>query len=389
MNAPQRRYVSTEGFAKLLKETPSGLDASGLAVLSPVSVEIKALGGRDSRLIEFIITSDRVDREQDTLAVDGWDFKDYEDNPVVLWAHDHYTPPIANSRSLSPSKGVIKSIAEFTPEDLNPFGYMIYRMYAERFMHAVSVGFQPIEFTYAADRKYGVNYLKQGLLEYSCVPVPANPDAIAIARSKGINTAPLRHWAEQVLDDSRSGPTALTDDARRRVEVLRAASSPSGRALILELGDMKMTGSEKAETPPATTVKKIERWECGMAGHVHEDEASATECADFSKSADALVTASKTLLALVKRGRELEKTAADELRAVVKELAPDPAPVAEDPPKEGETTEEEAEGLEIEEPEGEDGDEKGLTFEFTEEDLRAAVTSAVDEKLKQVTGRVD
>jgi hypothetical protein len=241
--AGERQYLGTTAFADLVKRAKAGadatLDVTKLAIISGMKSVAKALGGPDSRLIEFTITSDRVDRDQDILNPQGWETDDYKNNPVVLWAHDHSMPPIGNSRSLSQQSNTLTSICEFTPPELcDGFGYMIYQMYAAAFMHAVSVGFMPIEYTYSEDRKYGINYLKQSLLEYSAVPVPSNPDALALARGKGVNTLPLKRWAERVLDENNSGDATLAVDARRRLELLRSAASPSGRALILEISSL-------------------------------------------------------------------------------------------------------------------------------------------------------
>ena len=68
----QRHYMSSEQFSNLLKTLKGDatkVDTSQLAILCPMPSEVKAIGGKDSRLVEFIITSDRIDREQDTLAV--------------------------------------------------------------------------------------------------------------------------------------------------------------------------------------------------------------------------------------------------------------------------------------------------------------------------------
>lgn len=377
-----RRYMSTAGFsdlARTLKDSKS-LDRSKIAICSNMPVEVKAVGDGDTRLIEFIITTDTIDREQDVVSADGWDFEDFQNNPVVLWCHDHYAPVIGNSRSLTPGGNQVRSICEFTPQDLNPFGYMIYRLYAQKFMHAVSVGFYPIEYTMAADRKWGVNYIQQGLLEYSCVPVPANPDALAVARSKGIDTAPMRDWASRVLDEQ----PGLSEDARRRMEILRAVSAPSGRALILEVGALKMTGPE-TKTPPAVVspIKRIERWECGSDGHVHVTEAEAKSCSEFDLAVTDVTRSLQSLQGLVKGGRTIGTDAGTLLRSIVEALVPPvvATPKKEDAPKE-EPAKEESGVLETEEPEG-------LELNISEDQLRAVVTAAVSAELNKVTGRVD
>jgi hypothetical protein len=340
-------------------------------VVSALPTEVKAIGSDDSRLIEFIITTDQVDREQDTVASDGWDFKDFGNNPVVLWCHDHYAPVIGNSRSLTPGGNQVRSICEFTPQDLNPFGYMIYRLYAQKFMHAVSVGFMPIEYNMAADRKWGINYIKQGLLEYSCVPVPANPNALAVARSKGIDTTPMRDWASRVLDEQ----SGMSDDARSRMEILRTMSAPNGRALILELGDMKMAGTTTEKPPaPSSSIKRVERWECGTDGHSHESEQEAKSCAEFDVTVTDLTKSLQQLQALVKNGRTIRPEAGTLIRTLVDELLP--AAKKEEPAKK-----EEDPAIIVEEETGE--------LQIDEDKILAAVTEAVDAQISRVTGRVD
>ncbi len=70
-------------------------------------------------------------------------------------------------------------------------------------MKAVSVGFLPIEWSFNEERGgyMPMDFKRQELVEISAVPVPSNPDALSIARSKGIDTASIVAWAETVGDD--------------------------------------------------------------------------------------------------------------------------------------------------------------------------------------------
>lgn len=153
-------------------------------------------------ILKFAISTISVDRDGDTIDPNGWKLENYKKNPVVLWAHDYDEPPVAKSTSVFVENGALKSIAQFTPQDLNPFGWMCYRMYKEGYLSATSVGFMPMKYQ-DADRPgwMPMDFLEQELLEYSCVPVPANPEALVEARSvKGIDTTPLLQWAEKTLD---------------------------------------------------------------------------------------------------------------------------------------------------------------------------------------------
>lgn len=153
----------------------------------------------DSRVLTFALSTPAVDREQDSIAVEGWDVAAYMANPVMLWAHDYSQPPIARATRVWTEEGALRASAEFTPPEINAFGDSVYRMYRAGFLNAVSVGFQPVEWTFDEQRK-GVNFLKQNLLEFSAVPVPANPEALVQARGLGIDLTPLGQWAAQVLD---------------------------------------------------------------------------------------------------------------------------------------------------------------------------------------------
>lgn len=376
-----RKFLSTSQFFDLLRtvKTPEAIDNSKIAVLLSLPTEVKALGGKDSRLIQFKITSDRVDRDQDILNPDGWDFADFQANPVVLWAHDHEGMPVGRSKSLTRVANTWESICEFTPEDLNPFGYMCYRMYAEGFLNATSVGFMPQEYNIAADRKYGINYNKQSLLEYSCVPVPSNADALAVARSKGINTAPLTNWAAKVLDEARQ--KGLPDDARSRVEAMWAASSPSGRALMLEMEGTKMAVTETDKTAQApTAVKQAVRWECGTKGHLHESEQEAKSCSDFDTAVLDATKGLQQIQNLVKSGSTLRPEAGALIRSIVDELVPlTPAKTGE-----GERSTESEPALDVED----DEETTGLEG-VTEDQLRSALTDVVKAEIKQALGQVD
>jgi hypothetical protein len=49
-------------------------------------------------------------------------------------------------------------------------------------LRAVSVGFIPVEMEDREGSKYGTRFIKQDLVETSLVSVPANPNALAVAK---------------------------------------------------------------------------------------------------------------------------------------------------------------------------------------------------------------
>jgi hypothetical protein len=142
----------------------------------------------------------------------------------------------------------LKSVALFTPKELNPFGYMVGEMYAKGFLRAVSVGFVGLKWSYAKekDRSGGMDFHQQELLEYSCVPVPANPDALLEAKSVGIDTTPLRNWAEKILD--KEGIWIPKEKANKLYHMLKepkTISIPAKRGTPLSLLERKVQMNKK------------------------------------------------------------------------------------------------------------------------------------------------
>ncbi len=221
MGNETRRILSVKEFKELAL---AGKAAEGVLLRKQFALdEVKQVEGEE-RVLQFTISTGVVDRDQDTISPAGWKLDDYKKNPVVLWAHIYDEPPVARALVTWIEDDKLKSRSEFTSPDLYPFGFMIYRMYKEGFLNATSVGFMPEKWQFSDDRKWGVDFLEQALLEYSCVPVPANPEALIEARSKGIDTAPLVEWAMKTLD-GHYGEAGLWVP-RKQVEQIIAVLTP-------------------------------------------------------------------------------------------------------------------------------------------------------------------
>jgi HK97 family phage prohead protease len=205
-------YIDIEEYKQKAKK---GEDLAGLTLKKQFVVE-KIAGIEDTKdglKVPFIISTATIDRDNDTLSVSGWKLENYRKNPVVLWVHDGRHPPVARSLEEKTENEKLKSTALFTPQDLNPFGFMIGQMYAKSFLNAVSVGFDPVKYAWVEDkdRPWGIDYLEQELLEYSCCPVPANPEALVDAKAAGIDLNPMVDWVERVLDEGLLIPRARAE----------------------------------------------------------------------------------------------------------------------------------------------------------------------------------
>jgi HK97 family phage prohead protease len=157
------------------------------------------------RKMSFLITTASVDRDGDTIDPKGWDLSSYTKNPVVLWAHDYSQPPIGKAVNIQATQDGLKADVEFVPQGMSPFADMIHDMCKGGFLNATSVGFRGVDHEKAKDRDRGYDFKKQELLEFSIVPVPSNPEALA---QRGVKNTQLqkyakamRHWTKEVLGD--------------------------------------------------------------------------------------------------------------------------------------------------------------------------------------------
>ena len=141
----------------------------------------------DERTVTATISTDTVDREREVLLPKGAEFDHYLKNPVVLWAHDYKQPPIARALWVKKGRKQLTAKAAFAPTDK---GEEIYQLFKGGFLNAFSVGFQPIEAHQPTPDEIKKTpewanasriYDKWEMWEFSAVPVPANPEALAVA----------------------------------------------------------------------------------------------------------------------------------------------------------------------------------------------------------------
>jgi len=205
-------FGSVDQFRREAKESETPLVES--EIRASFDTEVKVKEGADRTLI-FTISTNSVDRMGDTIAVEGWDLDNYRKNPVVLWAHDSSGLPVAKCNKLWIEGKKLKAEAQFTPLGMAKFNDVVYDMYLQGFLSATSVGFMPTKYAFVDDpeRRWGIDFLEQELLEFSCVPVPANPEALIDAKSAGIDVELMRGWAEKLL-----ATDGLTVISRKKLE---------------------------------------------------------------------------------------------------------------------------------------------------------------------------
>lgn len=157
------------------------------------------LDGYEHRVRQYTITDETVDRYGDVVKAKGVNFENFRKNPVVQFAHDYSQLPIGISVKewFDKAANVVRSIAVFFDDRVDTSGRsdLIFRFIQSNGMRACSIGFNPTAWVDPDDKqrtelgmgKYGVLYTAWDLMEFSPVPVPANPNALTDAYRKSFD----------------------------------------------------------------------------------------------------------------------------------------------------------------------------------------------------------
>jgi HK97 family phage prohead protease len=201
----------------------------------------------DSRVVTFVFSDGTVDRMGDKINPYGWELGGFRKNPVCLWAHLSTEPPIGRVVRTFVSGDRLMGNIQFASAETYPFADTIYRLVQEKFINAVSVGFMPILWDWAdgADRRGGIDFEKQELLEISVVPIPANVNALIEARTKSWGRGSARMAVRQAPVPS---PLSFAGTAVMRLAQLHHAYPETDPRVQREC-QIRAASKIKPETP--------------------------------------------------------------------------------------------------------------------------------------------
>lgn len=154
---------------------------------------------------EYVLSDATVDRYGDIIDPAGWQLANFKHHPIALFNHtsDYIVGTWENVRVES---GKLLATLKLAEEGTSELVNYIRSLFRQGILKAVSVGFRPLAEEPLGDGSYGVRYTKSELVECSLVAVPANPNALQVARS--LNLSPR-------LQAVVSGKPALQDDRER------------------------------------------------------------------------------------------------------------------------------------------------------------------------------
>lgn len=191
-----------------------------------------------------IATDGSIDRDGERIDPKGWDFDNFNKNPVLMWAHDYRQEPIGKVTNIRKERGKIL----FTPKfavDVSERAKQIFDLYKGGYLNAFSVGFIPKEWKDNDDGngKRIRTFTETELLEISAVPVPSNARALVLARE-------AKNFDDDLLKDM--------EDAEDDIE--KSAVPFKDRGIVEDTGTAWSGPKEVSATDDVKTLKKMSTW---------------------------------------------------------------------------------------------------------------------------------
>jgi hypothetical protein len=397
------RKVTLEDFKAVAKEATA--PELGLAIPKSISVEATVVDSEE-RVREFIASDSSVDRDGDTIDVNGWVLEDFTKNGSFLWAHESRLPPIGDPFQTYIQNGQLRVRVRFPTKDVDHpmgagFGFSVMQMFDQRLLKGVSVGFLPMEWTINEERSgfMPMDFQKQELLEVSAVPVPSNRNALLVAREAGIDIQPIMNWAEHTRDsdtglwipkeavggmlDAIAGLKTTSVPAPSPETVPVVDPTPEGESPDLPVLVSGLPGEERevgdVDTPAVTDAPPSEQTDEFEAA-IEAAEKAAQEAEDKFTSAVERVAEMANFIG--KRGRVLSKVNEEKLRQASELLADVLAKVA----SMDEEDEDEEKHLDLDAFDFEIVNDDEV--DITAEELAKMVAEAVRHQTCKITGRL-
>ena len=146
----------------------------------------------EKRQATFVISTDEIDRTYE-IVEQSWQLENYKKNPIVLFGHDPSKPGyvVGCATEIHSDKDGDKNITigtvQFAEEGTSSDADTVWKLVKQGILRTVSVGFIPHTFKASKDEDGSeITVLADNeLLEFSIVPIPANPSAVALAMNDG------------------------------------------------------------------------------------------------------------------------------------------------------------------------------------------------------------
>jgi HK97 family phage major capsid protein/HK97 family phage prohead protease len=185
-------------------------------------IVFKAVAQEPGSGLRYVMSDDSVDRMGEVIEASGWDLSRFAGNPMLLFNHDK-NAPLGRWRDVRVEGNRLVGRAEFAKAGTSARIDEIRSLAEQGLLPAVSVGFIPLAarpMEKGGDASGPRRYVKAELLECSLVTIPANPNALQLAKSL--------HISQKTIDEVFGKPAGMDDRTVVRGTPLgKTAATPS------------------------------------------------------------------------------------------------------------------------------------------------------------------
>jgi HK97 family phage prohead protease/HK97 family phage major capsid protein len=246
--------------------------------------------------LEFVLSDETPDRMDDVILSDGWDLANFKKNPIALFNHKSDFP-IGKWKNLRVEDKQLRGKLELAPIGTSPRIDEIHKLIDADILKAVSVGFKPVETKPRKESAWGSFYTKSELVETSLVSVPANPNALAIAKSLKISPETLDLvFAKHGAKDTNIKRRGLNGEHANRSRIRRGTAMSGLAQRIQDLETAIVAKRDALE-------EHLTKMDDSNVSDADLDKTNTlnSEVAQLEKTRDALVNSEKLIAKTVDR----------------------------------------------------------------------------------------
>lgn len=231
---------------------------------------------------EFVMSSDVVDRMGD-IVEQNWNLKFFRRNPIALWGHDS-SMPIGVWERVRVEGNKLLGRLKLADKGTSDFIDFLRGLIEQRILKAVSVGFRPGSYKALDedDPLGGYRLSDNELLECSLCSVPANPEALSLAKSLRDATRSRLFAKPGVTDQSAISAAAQLGVSTSRDSGIPSAPSAANRVNDGNQRTTKMTLSEKITQKKEELVRSKDALTDLVSGEEPMDEATSLQVEELT-----------------------------------------------------------------------------------------------------------
>lgn len=264
------------------------------------TVENKGVVDKDNnKLIGVIGSTGSIDRHGESVNPMGWLLDNFKLNPVIQWAHNYDQLPVGKAERVYIEDNSLKFDIKFAD---TAFAKDVFKLFVDGMLNAFSVGFIPKRWGVPGQDTFDI--MEQELLELSVVPVPANPEALALVKSFA-----SKYQLEATIEEPKEDEKPEEKDETVVEEEPAEENAPSATDGQDESEQEDKGDESSVEVPATEVVEEAEAVEDKSDEATDEDKEELPEGEEESDETPEEKTYSPKTLALLKEIASLFKKA--------------------------------------------------------------------------------